>query len=187
MQAFIGAGFDINAKGCVGRTILHEALRGGVQMVTYLLQEAGGEKLVNTGDDFYHTPLHFVACSFLVRYERRILTKLLLQHGADIQASDIYGNTPANIAARVGDVDTMRVLIAAGIDFLARGSFGSTILHDAVHNRKGMLEYLLRQGRMRKIIYVEDVSGNTPLDLAVLPRARKALKRVVELGDNTKA
>ena len=48
--------------------------------------------LSNRGDNFNHTPLNLVACSFLVRYERRILTELLLRHGADIQASDIFGN-----------------------------------------------------------------------------------------------
>ena len=48
--------------------------------------------LSNTGDNFNHTPLHLVACSFLVRYDRKILTELLLRRGADIQASDIFGN-----------------------------------------------------------------------------------------------
>ena len=35
MRAFISAGFDINTKWRGGRTILHEALCGRVQMVTY--------------------------------------------------------------------------------------------------------------------------------------------------------
>ena len=63
MQAFIGAGFDINTIGHRGRTILHEGLCGGVKMVMYLLEDAGGEKLINAGDNRDHTPLHWVAGS----------------------------------------------------------------------------------------------------------------------------
>ena len=55
-----------------------------------------------------------------------------------------------------------------------------------MHNCKGVLEYLLRKEGVRKIIHVKDVSGYTPLNRAVLPRARESLKRVVELGENTK-
>ena len=86
MREIIGAGFDINARGRTGRdsTILHEALCGGVRMVMHLLKHAGGETLVNAGDYFHQTPLHLVAGSFPARYKRRVLTKLLLQHGADI-------------------------------------------------------------------------------------------------------
>ena len=50
MQAFIAARFDINTKGCGDRTILHQAVYGGVKMVKYLLTYAGGEKLVNAKD-----------------------------------------------------------------------------------------------------------------------------------------
>ena len=66
MQAFIGAGFDINARGAGGRTILHQAIFGGVKMVNYLLKHAGGVRLVNSKDYFNQTPLHLVAGSFPV-------------------------------------------------------------------------------------------------------------------------
>ena len=115
------------------------------------------------------------------------MTELLLRHGADINARDMFRNTPAHVAALEGDVDTMRVLIAAGIDFHALGFFRKTILHNAVPNRKGVLEYLLRQEGVRKIIHIKDAIGYTPLNYAVLPREREALKRVLELGENAKA
>ena len=50
-----------------------------------------------------------------------------------------------HLAAFPGDFDTMRVLIAAGIDFHAKGAYGKTILHRAMPTRKGAIEYLLRQ------------------------------------------
>ena len=168
MQAFIGAGFDINTRGGGGCTILHQAMFGGVKMVKYLLMHAGGEKLVNSKDYFNQTPLHLVAHGFPVRYNRRAITELLLQHGANTNAKDYYGNTPAHLAAFPGDVDTMRVLIAAGIDFHARGGEGETILHRAILNRKGVLEYLLRQEGVREIIHLKDNKGRMALRLAKL-------------------
>ena len=58
MRAFIGAGFDINARGGGGYTILHQVIFGGVKMVKYLIEHAGGERLVNSKDNFNQTPLH---------------------------------------------------------------------------------------------------------------------------------
>ena len=184
MRSFISAGFDINARGSGGFPILHQAMSSGVKMVKYLLKHAGGESLVNSKNDFMQTPLHLVADGFLVRYNRRVKTELLLQHGANIHAMDCDGNTPAHIAAFPGDVDTMRVLIAAGIDFHARGSEGYTILHRAMQNRKGVLEYLLRQEGVRDIIHLKDDKGRTALRLAKLMNQWKVVERLVELAKN---
>ena len=185
MKAFIGAGFDINTRGSGDCTILHQAMFGGVKMVKYLLWHAGGEKLVNAKDYFDRTPLHFVAGSYPIRYNRRVITELLLQNGANIHAIDGYGYTPAHLAAYPGDVDTMRVLIAAGIDFHAKDGFGETILHCAMRNRKGVLEYLLRQEGVREIIHLKDNNGWTPLRLAKLAGQWKAIELLVELAKNT--
>ena len=184
MRAFIGAGFDINARGSGGRTILHQALFGGVKMVEYLLKHAGGERLVNSKDYFNQTPLHLVAGGFPVRYNRRVITELLLQHGANIYAMDRDGNTPAHLAAFYGDVDTMRVLIAAGIDLHAIGDEGTTILHRAMFNRKGVLQYLLRQEGVRDIIHIKDDKGYTPLSLAKYLRHWKVVEQLLELAKN---
>ena len=69
-----------------------------------------------------------------------------------IYARGTFRNTPAHVAAYKGDVDTIRVLIAAGIDFHTTMPFGETILHSAVHNCKGVLEYLLRQEGVRNAV-----------------------------------
>ena len=184
MRAFISAGFDINTRGSVDCTILHQALFGGVKIVKYLLEHAGGERLVNSKDNLMQTPLHWVAGALFVRYDRRVKTELLLQHGANIHAIDWEGHTPAHLAAFPGDVDTMRVLIAAGIDFHARGRKGKTILHPATINRKGVLEYLLRQKEVREIIHYKDNEGRTALRRAKLRDQWKAVERLVELAKN---
>ena len=103
-----------------------------------------------------------------------------MQHGANIHAIDWEGHTPAHLAAFPGDVDTMRVLIAAGIDFHATGRKGETILHCATINRKGVLEYLLKQKELREIIHYKDNEGRTALRRAKLMDQWKAVKRLVE-------
>ena len=184
MQEFIDAGFDINAKGFRDHTILHQAMFGGINMVRYLLWHAGGETLVNARDYYDQIPLHWVAGGFSVNYNRRGITELLLQNGANIHALAWYGNTPAHQAAINGDVDAMRVLIAAGIDFHAQNFHGETILHRATSNRKGVLEYLLRQEGVKKIIHLKDNNGRTPLGLAKELGQWKAVERLVELALN---
>ena len=185
MRAFIGARFDINTRGLRDRTILHAAIRGGVEMITYLLEQAGGETLVNAKDSLQHTPLHWVSDSFYVEDKRKVITELLLQHGADIHARGYWGDTPAHRVARLGDVDTMHLLIAAGIDFHARGYEGRTILHCAVRGRNGVLEYLLGQEGGRRIVHIRDNHGMTPLEYAVEWRATEAVELLEEWGINT--
>ena len=183
MQAFIGAKFDINTRGLGGATILHAASEsGGVDMMRYLFELAGGVKLINTRDSNQQTPLHVAAAQYGLGEESRIKTEFLLQHGADIHAKDKMGNTPAHSAAIAGNVDTMRALIAAGIDFHARNDSGQTILHGALNGEQGMLEYLLGQEGGRGIIHLGDNEGKTPLDDAVRLRESEAVKWLVEYG-----
>ena len=97
---------------------------------------------------------------------------------------DSVGNTPAHLAAFPGDVDTMQVLIAAGFGFHTRGGEGKNILHRAMFNRKGVLEYLLKQEGVREIIHIKDNRGDTPLSLAKFLDQRKVVERLVDLAKN---
>ena len=112
------------------------------------------------------------------------MTELLLQHGADIHARDNLVNTPAHIAAARGSIDSMRVLIAYGIDFNTSGHLGQTILHRAIEGRNGMLKYLLGEAGGRKIVHVRDNNGRTPLDYAVRSEAWEAVNWLAECGAN---
>ena len=185
MQAFINAKVDISIRGFHGRSILHAATESdGVEMMIYLLELAGGEKLVNARGCHQDTPLHRAASACRLGEQSSVKIELLLQHGADICARDEFGNTPAHTAAAMGNVFAMRALIAAGIDWDARNNSGDTILHSAINGEQGMLEYLLGQKGGRKIIDVVDNEGHTPLYTAVLLREREAAEQLVEYGAN---
>ena len=168
MKAFIRANFDINARGSEDKTILHQAIPGGVEMMMYILQLEGGKKLANARTSDGSTPLHYaMRANEVANPQKRLKVELLLQHGADIYARDNRGNTPAHLAAHWGRVDCLRVLITAGFDLSTRGDAGETILHCAVRGGKEILKYLLEQEQGRRIIDVGDAHGSTPVHHAL--------------------
>ena len=188
MQAFIGDRFDINTRGPGGTTILHDAIFGGVELMMYLLQVEGVEKLVNARDSSGLMPLHWAmeADDYGFSDERWIMAVVLLEHGAAIHARGEEWNPPAHSVADLGVVDTMRVFTAAGIGFHAGGDSGETILHRAVlYGKKAMLEYLLGQEGGRGIIHARDKLGHKPLKYEVLLDKREMVERQVECGAKT--
>ena len=58
LQAFIHAGFDMNARGTEDQTILHIATFCRIEVMKYILQQEGGTTLVNARDKTRSTPLH---------------------------------------------------------------------------------------------------------------------------------
>lgn len=74
------------------------------------------------------------------------IVRLLLDKGADPKARDKEGLTTAHRAAFNGDAETMKLLLARGVDVNARGR-GTTALLDAVNrNDSGMVDLLLAHG-----------------------------------------
>ena len=137
------AGFDINARGTGDRTILHEAVYGGIEMMKCILQLEGGTNLVNASDGSGDTPLHYVVSPNAPYRTSRLMIELLLQHGADIYARNDCGDTLAHWSAQMGQVRLLRLLIDAGFDFPTRGNSGNTIIHCAVSSGEKIVTYLL--------------------------------------------
>ena len=167
LQEFIHAGFDMNARGTEDRTILHIATFSGLEMMKYILQQEGGTNLVNARDETRSTPLHNLISSRATSQQKRLAVELLLQHGADIHARDVFGDTPAHGFARKGWVGCLRLLIDAGFDFHTRGRDDETILHHAVFSTEKMIEYLLSLDGGKMIFDIENYRGKTALQLAL--------------------
>ena len=186
IRAFIAAGFDLQARGKKGRTILHEALScpsTGLETARYILGLEGVMLIVNAETDAGSTPLHCLLENFgkyrlsdTDKLEKLEMVQLLLQRGADVQAKDKYGETPAHIEAESGDTDSMSELIRAGFDINTKGAWEGTVLHRAVR-RPEMMKYFLGLEGGRLGINTQDLSGRTPLHIAVAVDS----KEVVEL------
>lgn len=116
--------------------------------------------------------------------------KGLLDEGANMKCVGSIG-TPANISARRGDVDCMRVFLDAGLDFDARGSNGKGIFHEAIFGGREMMKYLLELEGVKKFINGKDHEGSTPLHLAVKcllgEKRREMVGLLLQYGANVQA
>lgn len=114
----------------LGGTALHRAAANGHERVSQILIEAGAD--VNASYDPFvvsdilrgvrflknkiirldsggRTPLHQAAM-----HGHILLTRLLLQNGADINLRDEYGKTPLHVAAEAGYFDIVELLVRKG-------------------------------------------------------------------------
>lgn len=85
----------------------------------------------------------------------------LIQHGADIQATDRCGATPFHLAADTGHIPTLTEVFMAGAQMHARDAGGKTALHYAASNYDvDMISLLLGWGLE---VDARDAGGKTPL------------------------
>jgi ankyrin repeat protein len=108
-------------------------------------------------DDKSATPLHAAAESGSPE-----VVEFLLEHGADLNARDKYGDTPLHYAAAFGHPETVRLLLERGTDPNIRNKYGATPLHYAVwFCNVDAARVLLDYGADPTI---RDKDGRTPLD-----------------------
>jgi ankyrin repeat protein len=106
------------------------------------------------------------------------LTKLLLEHGADINAQNEKGETALHIAARIKNVDIVKLLIRDGAQN-KKDKLGYTPLRYALltKNNLGCAKILLDAGISP---LSKDNDGNTDMHAAVVMGSRSAVKLLLE-------
>jgi hypothetical protein len=99
----------------------------------------------------------------------------LLAKGANVNDSDVHGNTPLHKAAYRGRQDIAELLLDKGADVNAKDKNGATPLHRAAYYGKQNIAKLLLANGAEASAMLPD--GKTPLDIAIL----SGKKELVEL------
>lgn len=152
VRLLLELGADVNAKDDVGNTPLHRAVSEQfhdqhlekTSEIVELLIASGAS--VHAGSKFDWTPLHYAASGEAAR--------ILLQHGADPNATHDRGESPMHRAAGELRVEVTEALAQHGGDINLRDNDGLTPLQHAVHHHllrwdreaESKIETLIRLG-----------------------------------------
>lgn len=150
VEFLIGKGAEVNARDTTGYTPLHYAAAGGNKETAEVLVARGADVHATTGHSG-NTPLHLAVQLNNVAGpgggKRRVeLVRLLLDHGADVNARNSREHTALHIAVAWGwdSLETVQALLSSGADVHARDRSGRTPLALAKSSqRKPAIQRLL--------------------------------------------
>jgi ankyrin repeat protein len=179
VSRLLRAGADVNVKGDLDKTPLHQASANGNLPVVNELLEHGAD--VNAKDVDGDTPLHYACWNG----HSAVIIELLCQ-GADMEAKGYDGQTPLHYASCNGHVAIVQELVSRGANILAASDAGRLPIHEAVTNRHSVVsKYLLQQlyattRRLPLHELLEDLAwiGNPDIGVAA-PPLRTALRHNV--------
>ncbi|KAA0162207.1 hypothetical protein FNF28_04810 [Cafeteria roenbergensis] len=128
------------SEGEAGKALWNAAKAGNVEEATRLL-EAGAP--VSWADQrFRWSPFAIAALS-----ERLPLMRLLLEHGADLEAKDQSGQTALIMSAANGKADVTALLLEHGADLEAKDQSGQTaLIMSAANGKADVMALLLEHG-----------------------------------------
>jgi cytohesin len=157
---------------------LHKAVRLGNPDQVKKLLDSGAD--ANARDGIGSTPLIDAAWSGNAE-----ITRVLLQHGADVNAIHREaGSTALEYAVLTGRTTVVRLLLAAGADTARRYRYDQTVLHLAA--ARGFPEILALLVNSHVAMNPIDVNGNTPLDESVLHDQTESVRFLITHGANVK-
>jgi hypothetical protein len=137
-------GADLDIRGLVGRNPLHGAARSGNLEVVRKLVEYD-PAYINAKDGTGWTPL--LMASKGRNSKDGSVVRLLLEHGADVNAQSTNGQTPLHEASSYGALEVVRLLLEHGADVEAKRNNGKTALQFAVEGgHDEIMEFLREHG-----------------------------------------
>ena len=141
VEALLAAGADAGVAQASGLTPLMVAAHtGSVWVVRALLAHAADVNAATAETEA-------TALMWAVAAPHRDIVRVLLERGADIRASSTKGMSPLLTAAGSGDIETAKLLIAAGAAVNDVGSDGTHALPFSIINGQGDFAlFLLEQG-----------------------------------------
>jgi len=194
VSKYLDAGQDLNTQGYQGTALHYAAKNGQYEMVKFLISKGAD---VNTRTEWSNfTPLH-IAASPVINVGAKV-AELLIDEGADINAKNLDGETPLDladdpkildllrkrggksgaddsihVAAKKGNIKATKKHLDSVKDVNVKNGKGLTALHYAAGaGHKEIAEFLISKGAD---LNVRDNSGSSPLHNAT------DYKEIVEL------
>jgi ankyrin repeat protein len=152
IKALLAAGADHTFTNQLGQNVLHRIAES-----SYIFHD----QLINQVLDFS---------------EAKEIVEILISIGAEVNKSDILGNTPLIMAAREKNTPLVQLLLSQGADINAVNKKGYTALHYALEKQdKNFSKYLLANG-----IDLDSASFNldSALSLATASNDSLAIERI---------
>lgn len=130
----------LNASGPDGWTGLQLAAYGGHEDVARLLLDRGAHVQATSTNQMANTALHGAIAG-----KRARLVALLLDRGADPEATDSWGNAALHLAAHEGNSEIVETLLGHRVNLNSRRKDGKTPLAVAVSEGKAQVANIIRR------------------------------------------
>lgn len=141
VDSCLQAGANPNVQDSNGLPALLLAARGGHQQILTNLLKHGASSEVSRANTFGNTALMEAS----VRNDT-IIARLLLEHGADVQALDAFGDPALNWAAYYGHVGYAQVLLRYGARWDVSSRNGNALEIAAQQWHLDLLNFFISQG-----------------------------------------
>jgi Ankyrin repeats (3 copies)/Ankyrin repeats (many copies) len=135
-------GADLDVRGRYEVHPLHAAASSGNLEVVRILIEYDPAYIYARDEDGW-TPLLWASGRH--NFKDGSVLRLLLEHGADLNAQNRVGRTPLHRASFNGAVEVVRLLLEHGADVEAKNIVGGTALQEAADRGHGEVVELLRE------------------------------------------
>ena len=127
LHQMVRSGADVNSPDALGLTPLHHAAANGHLETLTTLVRAGA--IVDAPNTQGRTALHLAA---MAEKDMSNTVKSLVSHGANVEARDLYAQTPLHWACDRGHQNSIAALLEAKSDANSAGNNGDTPLGIAV-------------------------------------------------------
>lgn len=168
-----------------GNTPLHFAVHGNPEFVELLLEKGADVNVKSFVYGYGMTPL-YSTIKYACRDHKRI-AKMLIDNGADMDASGENGNVALHLAACSGNIEIVELLLSQGADVNARDMKGITPLHLAASAYMGgsvIVDMLIAKGAD---VNASSCLGITPLHAAAASGRINEVRLLVAKGADVNA
>jgi ankyrin repeat protein len=180
VKLLIDSGANLESKDEDGATSLIYALGDNYETSKILIDAGADVNAITSGNN---SALHSLIKGINLKEEKIILTKLLIEKGADINWQGYLAFSPLHLAVNEGIEEIVKILIDNGANINAIDDWGFTPLHNAARdNNKELCKLLLENGADINIKANKRGSEYTPLTIAIFNNQNDIVPFLVKAG-----